>query len=236
MSNIRTETAAWRQVPPEVLLGEGLEPYDPEMLVGLFDWAENPQGSSRHLMPHSGRLLVDVVEFERNAVHQPNKPGDEIVGVLNGTLILTTDAGGEVLEVPAGRFVLIPEGWAGLYRAVPGQGDFRELAIVPHDYFERGRKAEKSGGTPRLLDCAATSSREVLHRGRYLVETQYLARGAALDRTEAEEVIVVLDGAIHPEASARLGPGQVLILPEGSGAEPKVEAGTRLLRARWLGR
>ena len=51
---------------------------------------------------------MDVVEIEDNAVHQPSKPADEIVCILNGVLTLTTD--GIVGEQVFRKFVLIPAG------------------------------------------------------------------------------------------------------------------------------
>jgi len=85
---------SWIQVSPAALKGEGLEPYVPGEITNLFDWAENPAGSSAHLIAYRGRFLVDIVTIEANAVHQPSKPGDEIVIVLEGTLQLTDDTDG----------------------------------------------------------------------------------------------------------------------------------------------
>ncbi len=51
---------------------------------------------------------MDVVKIEDNAVHQPSKPADEIVCILNGVLTLTTD--GIVGEQVFRKFVLIPAG------------------------------------------------------------------------------------------------------------------------------
>src|SRR3546814_11473259 len=81
-------------------------------------------------MPHRGQVIVDIVEIDANAVHQPSKPGDEVVVVLNGILRLTTDADGDVQDILAGEAVLIPAGWAGLYRVIGERGRFRELAGV----------------------------------------------------------------------------------------------------------
>lgn len=220
-----------RPIRPAVLRGEGLEPYEPDALAGLFDWAEDPSAGSRHCMAHMGHFLVDVVEIEANAVHQPNKPGDEIVAVLQGRLTLTDDGGGALLVIPAGSFVLIPEGWAGLYRVEPGQGCFRELAIVPHDYFDGGRTAPPSGGSPRLL---AVDGEGELHRGRYSVEVQHLPEGGPLRRDDlAEEVVIVVAGGIRFDDT--IAAGGVLVIPDGSAIQPLADPGTRLLRARWIG-
>src|SRR5580765_8101099 len=102
------QAVKWIQVPPLSLKGEGLSPYPEGGTATLMDWVENENAGSVHLMPYAGQFLVDVVEIEPNAVHQPSKPGDEIVVVLNGTLSLTTDASKNEQIFEAGEMVLIP--------------------------------------------------------------------------------------------------------------------------------
>lgn len=96
------------------------------MIRNLFDWAEDVTAGSAHLMPHRGQFIVDVVAIESNAVHQPSKPGDELVVVLNGILTLTDDSDRKEQIIRAGEMVLIPAGWAGLYRVQAENGVFRE--------------------------------------------------------------------------------------------------------------
>src|SRR5580700_1810712 len=104
------QPVSWVEVPATALKGQGLRPYQAGEITSLFDWAENPQGASRHLMPHRSQFIVDIVQIEANAVHQPSKPGDEIVLVLNGALELTDDADKKVQRFTAGKMVLIPSG------------------------------------------------------------------------------------------------------------------------------
>ncbi len=69
----------WIEILPAALDGEGLAPYVAGEITNLFDWVENPAAGSAHLMAHRGHFLVDIVTIDANAVHQPSKPGDEIV-------------------------------------------------------------------------------------------------------------------------------------------------------------
>src|SRR6516165_3796260 len=102
----------WVEISAATLAGAGLVAYREAEISDLFDWAENPHGSSVHVMPHRGQFIVDVVEIETNAVHQPGKPGDEIVVVLEGTLTLSNDADRTEQVFSRGETVLIPAGWA----------------------------------------------------------------------------------------------------------------------------
>src|SRR3546814_17171020 len=76
-------------------------------IANLFDWVENLEARSEHLMPHRGQFIVDIVEIDANAVHQPSKPGDEVVAVLNGILRLPTEADGDVQDILASEAVQI---------------------------------------------------------------------------------------------------------------------------------
>jgi uncharacterized cupin superfamily protein len=229
---------SWIEIAPAALDGEGLEPYGAGATTNLFDWAENPAAGSAHLMAHRGRFLVDIVTIDANAVHQPSKPGDEIVVVLEGQLQLTDDADGRQQGFGPGEAVLIPAGWAGLYRVVPGDRPFRELAIVPHDYFDAASIPPPSGLSPRRLDPPRTAGQHELHRGRYLVAAS--VGGAPRRSVEAtsEEIIRVLAGTLSLTAGARaaeFGPGRVVILPEGFAGEAETSRDYCALVARWLG-
>src|ERR1700761_6283428 len=113
----------WIEMPADAMRGKGLETYVAGEITSLFDWAENPQGRSWHRMPYRSQFILDIVKIEANCVHQPKKPGDEIVAVLNGVLELTDDGSGEVQRFAKGECVLIPQGWAGLYRVIPDGDD-----------------------------------------------------------------------------------------------------------------
>jgi uncharacterized cupin superfamily protein len=229
----------WIAMPPEALKGEGLQPYPEGATSNLFDWAENPQAASRHLMPHFGQFIVDIVEIEDNAVHQPSKPGDELVIVLNGILSLTTDGGAVEQTYRAGEMVLIPAGWAGIYRMISENGPFRELAIVPFDYFENAPIQAPSGQSPRRLTLPTKPGRHELHRNRYALEAVTLDRAGGWDiEARSDEIIRILTGSLvlsTPGESGNFGPGSLVILPVGFAGRAEASAGYRSLTARWIG-
>jgi uncharacterized cupin superfamily protein len=228
---------SWIEVSPAALDGEGLAPYVAGEITNLFDWAENPAGSSAHLMAHRGRFLVDIVSIEANAVHQPSKPGDEIVVVLEGTLQLTDDSDGREQNFAAGDAVLIPAGWAGLYRVIPGDRPFRELAIVPHDYFDEAAAPPPSGLSPRRLDPPPTAGPHELHRGRYSVTA--FTGGTSRHPIEApsEMIVRIVSGTLTLLGDGRAAEfrrGAVLVLPEGLVGEAVTSDDYCALIARWL--
>lgn len=233
--------AKWIEVAKGVLAADPLQPYKPCEIDGLFDWAENMAGGSTHVIPHRAQLIVDVVEVEENAVHQISKPGDEIVTVLSGTLELTTDHDQRFDVIEQGETVFIPCGWAGIYRCKPGGGQhFRELAVVPGDYFD-GNGPPPREVHPRKLDLTAgAEGRTTLHTDHYAIELESIAEAAGgTIRSSPEEVIQVLSGTLTLAAdgeSASIGPGGVVVLPEGFAGEAAVSDGYRALIARWVGK
>jgi uncharacterized cupin superfamily protein len=232
--------AKWIEVPQGVLTTDPLQPYRPGEIDGLFDWAENPQGGSTHVIAHRGRLIVDVVEVEENAVHQVSKPGDEIVTVLNGTLELTTDHDQRLDIIEKGETVLIPAGWAGIYRCKPGNGrHFRELAIVPANYFEPGVAPPPQEVHPRKLDLGDRGNmKTTLHRNRYAVELECIGQAAGSTIAASPEAVVqILSGTLSlatEDKNAEFRPGSVVALPEGFAGEARVSDGYRALIARWV--
>jgi uncharacterized cupin superfamily protein len=232
--------ANWVEITPNTLAGAGLAPYREGEIRNLFDWAENPSGRSVHLMPHRGQLIVDVVEIESNAVHQPSKPGDEVVMVLEGTLTLTNDADRTEQVFQRDEMVLIPAGWAGVYRvaaAMPGR--FRELAIVPGNYFDADAAPLPNRLHPRRLDLPTAAGIHELHRNRYVVQAHNAAHESEWTFSgETDQIIRVLAGRVSLQsavAAADYGPGSVLIVPAGSADRARVESGYRGLHVRWLG-
>jgi uncharacterized cupin superfamily protein len=226
----------WIALPAQLLAGEGLEPYPPGDIGGLFDWAENPDAKSTHAMPHAGDLLVDIVSTEANAVHQPSKPDDEVVMVLGGVLELTDDGTGIVQRFAKGEIVLIPKGWAGIYRCIPAQRDFLELAIVPRDYFEPAAP-DPSGASPRRIAMPAEGTQE-FHRGRFAVDAQGngTAWKAPFEQT-ADEVILIEQGTLTlmaESAAATFGPGSVVIMPKGLTGIGETSADYRAIAINWL--
>lgn len=229
----------WVEVPAEALKGQGLRPYYEGEISNLFDWAENPNGRSEHLMAHRQQMIVDIVQIDANAVHQPSKPGDEVVVVLNGILRLTDDGTGIEQEIHAREAVLIPAGWAGIYRVIPDNGPFLEMAMIPGDYFDEGVAPPPSGKSPRKLEFPTAPGVNELHRNRFSVEVvNCTMAGQWSDITKADEILLVLQGTITLEAEgdkAIIGKDGVVILPAGLTCEAAATADYRALLLRWIG-
>jgi uncharacterized cupin superfamily protein len=226
----------WVEVPPSWQRGEGLVPYAGET-AHMLDWVENMHGRSAHLFPHVGQLIVDVVEIEPNAVHQLGKAGDEIVVVVNGALNLITDATKVEQTFKAGEMVMFRAGWSGIYRVMSEAGPFRELAIVPHDYFDASRPAPVSRETPGRIEPPLAIGKHELYRNTYIVEAENIDRAGDWSiAASSDEVIQVLAGGLTLRAagdSAAFGPGSVVILPKGFIGEASATAGYRAVTARW---
>lgn len=231
------QRVCWVDVSPRVLAPERFVPYGPGEIDGLFDWGENPDGKSAHCSPYRGQLIIDVVRFDPNAVHQPHKPGDEIVVVLNGTLHLTTDATGESLVIQRGERVLIPAGWAGIYRVSSENGQFTELTIVPGDYFAKNVAPPSNRETPKRIDAPQGESVRQLHQGRYSVYAErWEQRRFWAIETTGDEVMQVLAGTLvltSGEDNATFGAGDVVVLPKGFVGQATATAGYAAITARW---
>jgi uncharacterized cupin superfamily protein len=229
---------SWIEVPPSWQTGEGLVPYTGET-AHMLDWVENMNGKSRHLFAHAGQLIVDVVEIEPNAVHQLGKAADEIVVVINGVLNLITDATKVEQNFKAGEMVMFRAGWAGIYRVMSDDGPFRELAIVPHDYFDASKAPPVSRETPRRIEMPIAVGTHELYRNTYLVEAQNTDRAKSWPITAvADQVIQVLAGSVtlaSAGTTALFGPGSVVILPKGFSGEASATAGYRALSTHWNG-
>lgn len=228
----------WIEIPSAALRGEGLRPYHEGEIAILFDWVENMEAGSTHLMPHRGRFIVDIVRIETNTVHQPSKPGDELIVVLNGTLTLTTDTGGPKDVFEKGEMVLIPAGWAGMYGVSADEDDFLELALVPGNYFDPDAAPPPSRAVPRRLELPTAPGRHELFRGRYVLEVENIERAAEGPITSSpEEVIQILTGTLTLSSdgeSKSFDPGSAVILPKGFAGDARVTDGYRALIARWL--
>ena len=156
---------SWVDVSPRTIKRADFRSYSVSEIGHLFDWGENPNGQSAHVMPYRGQFIVDIVEIEANAVHQPSKPGDEVVVVVNGMLILTTDENEIELVFRKGEVVMIPQGWAGLYRVAPENGSFLEFTIVPGNYFDPNIKPSPNGLVQKVWSCLQSRARTRSTRG-----------------------------------------------------------------------
>jgi uncharacterized cupin superfamily protein len=229
----------WSEIPRSALQGHGLEPYPASDFSTLFDWSEKTGTSSVHVMPYAGQFLVDVVEIEDNAVHQPSKPDDEIVCILNGVLRLVTDDTGTTQSFEAGDMVLIPAGWAGVYRVESRMGPFRELCIVPHDYFDPSIVPPPSGLLPRPIEHLTLAGTNELLKTRYsiIVERHDTAKEWEIDAV-GDVIIRVLSGKLVLETDGETGSfsqGDFVVVPKGFAGKACASEGYQSLTARWLG-
>jgi len=203
----------------------------------MLDWVENMNGRSAHLFAYQGQLIVDVVEIEPNAVHQLGKAGDEIVVVVNGALNLTTDATKVEQTFKAGEMVMFRAGWSGIYRVISEEGPFREMAIVPHDYFDASRPPPVSNETPGRIEAPLAAGKHELYRNTYVVEAENIDRARNWSiAASSDEVVQVLAGSLTLRArddSASFGPGSIVILPKGFVGHARATAGYRAITARW---
>lgn len=229
----------WIDASPSRICRTAFAPYDGAGISHLFDWGENPNGRSAHVMPYRGQMIVDIVEIEANAVHQPNKPGDEVVVVVSGTLVLTTDATKEEQVFMKGEAVLIPRGWAGLYRVIPGNDMFLEFTIVPHDYFTVKAPSPPSGASPQRIAFPAGTGKHVIHAGSYMLETERRPATATWRiSNQADEITYIKAGELTLGAGDRkmtFGAGDAVVLPAGLTCQAFTAGGYEAFTARWLG-
>lgn len=232
------EAAKWRQISPAWLRGEGLEPYPATGFAGLFDWSERTDASSTHVMAYEGQFLIDIVEIEDNAVHQPSKPADEIVCILSGVLTLTTDGVEGEQVYRKGEFVLIPAGWAGIYRVASEGGPFRELCIVPHDYFDPATVPPPSGLAPRAIRIPERAGSDLLLDTRYTIEAIHDDAAQEIELALNSDVIIrVLQGAltVSVERHGYTYPsGSFIVLRKGFSGAIATTAGYKAIVASWL--
>jgi uncharacterized cupin superfamily protein len=232
------DAARWVEVPPSWQKGEGMVPYDGET-GHMLDWVENMQGRSAHLFAHVGQFIVDVVEIEPNAVHQLGKPGDEIVVVINGVLQLITDTTKVEQTFHVGQMVMFRAGWAGIYRVLSDNGPFRELAIVPHNYFDSSRPLPVSAEMPQQIELPSLVGKRELFRNTYIVESEREDEPKSWSIVAtSDEIVQVLAGQLTLRAGGRsgtFGTGSVVVLPKGFTGEASATAGYRAVVARWNG-
>jgi hypothetical protein len=118
--------------------------------------------------------------------------------------------------------VLIPAGWAGVYRGVGNHASIIELAIVP---FDSGVAPVPSGRSPIRLEWPAAAGKYELCTRRYALEAETLDQAAAWHvAAKADEVILVVAGALTLSAEATGCPsaqGARLSCPRGLKAKQK---------------
>jgi uncharacterized cupin superfamily protein len=115
------------QLDPEKLAGHGLSPappLPPEILLG------GDPAQRNHIL-HRGDFVVEVYESDAGKF-RVDLPYDEFIYILEGELILVSDAGEEVLFA-AGESLVLPRGWQGTWE---NPGRYRELVVVERRAFE----------------------------------------------------------------------------------------------------
>jgi quercetin dioxygenase-like cupin family protein len=226
----------WTEISQSWQTGDGLIPYSGET-AHMLDWVENPNGHSRHRFAYAGQFIVDLVEIEPNAVHQLGKPDDEIVIVVSGILEVTTDSTKVKQRFKAGEIVLFKAGWAGIYRVISDQGPFRELAIVPHNYFDASRALPVNPEMPIGINLPVAVGTHQLSGGTYLVAMQVNDRAtSSAISAEADQVIYVLAGSgtlASNGSTTRLSAGSVVVLPKGFVGDVSAAADYQALTVRW---
>jgi uncharacterized cupin superfamily protein len=112
---------------PAKLAGKGLEempPWPPEAIL------EGESKHRRHIF-YRGDIVVEVYEAAP-AKFQIVAPYDEFIHILEGELILVSDAG-EQTEYSAGDWVMMPKGWSGTWE---NRGNYRELIAAERKSWE----------------------------------------------------------------------------------------------------
>ncbi|MDB5726676.1 MAG: hypothetical protein JWQ16_3430 [Novosphingobium sp.] len=239
IADVSGPSVKWVEVPKANLAGDGLASYPPGDFAGLFDWAERTDTTSIHIMPYAGQFLIDVVEIEDNAVHQPSKPTNEIVCILNGILELVTDG----TEIPQrfgqGEMVLIPAGWAGKYRAISSDtGWFRELCIVPANYFDPATIPPPSGLLPVAIKRLGATGEQSYAKAPYSVLVQRLDQSREWKvAATTDQIIHVLDGTLSLRSEGEVGcfdAGSFVVLPKGFVGKADASGDFHAMIAQWV--
>lgn len=115
------------QLDPEKLAGKGLEAMPPWPSDVILEGESN----HRHHVFYRGDIVIEVYAAS------PGKfrvvaPYDEFIHILDGELILVSDAG-EKTEYGAGDWLLLPKGWSGTWE---NRGNYRELIAVERKTYE----------------------------------------------------------------------------------------------------
>ncbi len=122
---------------PDKIAGLGLEKEEPFILPDqILEGAHKPRGAP---LFHGDELVIVVYEDEAGtfAITQPF-PYDEFVMVVSGKLTLT-DAAGQVQEFVAGESVVVPKGFAGIWKM---EGNYRELVAIERKAYDLSHAGE----------------------------------------------------------------------------------------------
>jgi len=105
--------------------------YDDSQLTELDPWPEETRisGSLRHwekVVFKGEELVGDIWKSEPGILRDVDYPFDQVVFILEGSLILTPDEG-EVQHYKKGDIFLYPKGFTGLWEMPE---DYKELIII----------------------------------------------------------------------------------------------------------
>jgi uncharacterized cupin superfamily protein len=227
----------WLRVSDDLLHGKGLvDPYNMGSMEPFIDWVDNPEAQTIYKVLLRGELLVEIAETTNVAAHFPNFPNDELIYIIAGGITLTSDASKVDQSFYAGDRVMIPKGWAGIWRVHAGV--YRAIATVPANYFDISSQqtAPPNGVSVFAIDPPKTLGTHQLHNGTYIVEAQNAFREETVPvALQSDEVIHVLGGTLTLNAadqSEMFNPGDVVVLPKGFEGESHATAGYRALIAR----
>ena len=106
--------------------GEGLVVGDSAEFDGEGITGEGEPTGFRTYNFHTGNIMVSVYESKPDKVRIEGSVYDEFITVLEGTLILRPDSGGEY-TYKAGESLIVPKGYIGGWE-MPER--FRELIVV----------------------------------------------------------------------------------------------------------
>ena len=106
--------------------GEGLVVGDPAEFDGEGITGEGEPTGFRTYNFHTGNIMVSVYESKPDKVRIEGSVYDEFITVLEGTLILRPDSGGEY-TYKAGESLIVPKGYIGGWE-MPER--YRELIMV----------------------------------------------------------------------------------------------------------
>ena len=111
--------------------GEGLVVGDPAEFDGEGITVECEPTGFRTYNFHTGNIMVSVYESKPDKVRIEGSVYDEFITVLEGTLILRPDSGGEY-TYKAGESLIVPKGYIGGWE-MPER--YRELIVVDTEFM-----------------------------------------------------------------------------------------------------
>ncbi len=228
----------WLAVPPEVLSGDALEPYEDGVgSPGFLETVKPHLPGQKKLTVYSREIWVAMFEHTNGASHAPFFPGDEFVCVLGGTVTLPDDRTGEAPTFGLDEHFLVPKGWQGTWTS---RGYYREIAVCPRDWlvpytrtFADGIVDAERRDTVLVIDPTQARERLVASSGgwprsAHLQGSDLLVRlvagsGAQVVRTRfdgGDTFVQVLEGGIVLTGSdgsqQSFGPREFVIVPAGS--------------------